>query len=105
MPGIFGGAGCDPSLYEFLQSEFVLPWGGCESTVLPNGILGGHAFRPAQALHFTCNGVYFAVDGEESLYRTAMGCALSKQPTLFHISASELTLTAACKGNVVAVDS
>jgi hypothetical protein len=104
MPGIFGGVGCDPSLYEILQNEFAAPWGCCESIALPNGMLGGHAFRPAQALHLACNGVYFAVDGEASIYHAAPEFALHRQPTLFHISASELSLTATCKGNVVVVD-
>jgi hypothetical protein len=105
MPGIFGGIGCDPKCYESLRSAFAAPWGCCESTVLPNGILGGHAFRPAKALHRTYDGVYFAVDGEASIYRTASEFALRRQPTLLHISsASEFTLTALCKGNVVAVD-
>ena len=27
MPGIFGGVGCDPHLYEILQSEFALALG------------------------------------------------------------------------------
>jgi len=104
MPGIFGGVGGDPSLYEILQSEFAKPWGGCESIALPNGRLGGHAFRPAQALHLAGDGVSFAIDGEASIYRAAPEFALRRQPTLFHLAARELTLTATCKGNVVVVD-
>ena len=104
MPGIFGGVGGDPSLYEILQSEFAKPWGGCESLALPNGMLGGHAFRPAQALYLTGTGVSFAVDGEASIYRAAPEFAFRRQPPLFHLAARELTLTATCKGNVVVVD-
>ena len=104
MPGIFGGARCDPNLYETLQNKFAAPWGYCESTALPNGILGGHAFQPAQALHRTRNGVYFAVDGEASIYRAAPEFSLHGRPTLFCISDNELTLGETCKGNVVVVD-
>jgi|RhiMetStandDraft_8_1073273.scaffolds.fasta_scaffold00311_2 asparagine synthetase B (glutamine-hydrolysing) len=104
MPGIFGGVGCDPGLYESLQREFIAPWGYCEVTVLPNGILGGHAFRPAQALHRACHGIDFAVDGEAAIYRVAPEFALRGQPTLFCLADSALALTATCKGNVVAVD-
>ena len=52
----------------------------------------------------TCNGVHFAVDGEASIYRTAPEFALHRQPALFHVSESEIALTANCKGNVVVVD-
>ena len=98
MPGIFGGSRLDSNLHETLQDKFALPWGGCESKSLSNGILGGHAFRPAKALHHTCNGVYFAVDGEASIYREAQEFALHGRPTLFSISsANQLTLSKTCK--------
>jgi hypothetical protein len=105
MPGIFGAVGFDANFNEKLQSAFATPWGSCESTMLPNGILGGHAFPPAQALNRTYNGIQFAVDGEASIYQAASEFSLRREPTIFQISSSnEITLATSCKGNVAAVE-
>jgi hypothetical protein len=104
MPGIFGAVGCDRSIYRVLRDEFAAPWQGCESAVFPDGILGGHAFQPAQSLHLTRSGVHCAVDGETSIYRTAADFALNGEPELFRSSEGRLDTTARCKGNVVVVE-
>jgi Asparagine synthase len=103
MPGIFGGVGCDPKFYEALLREFSAPWGGSESSFLPGGILGGHAFPPTKALYLTPAGVQFVVDGEASIYRAAANFALHGEPALFG-GGNELTLKGTCKGNLVVVE-
>jgi len=104
MPGIFGAVGCRPEEQEALRQEFSFPWKGCESKNVAGGILGGHAFGSASALHTLCNGRYFAVDGEASIYRLARTFTQASGPSLFGVSSGNLDLTEACKGNVAVVD-
>jgi len=104
MPGIFGGLGCKPEQYEALRSSFADIWGGCESKSVPNGFLGGHAFAEASALHVTTGGLNFAVDGEDSLYRSAYRFAQKGEPSLFRLKDNELELMVMCKGNLAIVD-
>jgi hypothetical protein len=68
MTGVFGAAGLGPDVGEALKQQFSLPWGSCESRGVPDGLLGGHAFAPAKALHER-NGSHVAVDGEFAIYR------------------------------------
>src|SRR5512147_146564 len=104
MPGIFGGYGCRPELYETLRSHIENIWGKCESLSLPNMFLGGHAFGDAPALHATADGYHFAVDGESSLYRNAHRFAEKGEPGLFRFRNNELELGVSCKGNVAVAD-
>ena len=91
MPGLFGAIGCDPHLRESLQRQFSAPWGDCETVRLPNGIMGGHAFRQSRALHTLKDGTHIAVDGERSIYEV--------ETALFRFSPT-LELSTTCKGNV-----
>jgi hypothetical protein len=104
MPGIFGGYGCRPELYETLRRHIEGIWGECESVSLPNGFLGGHAFGDASALHVTSGGYDFAVDGERELYRNARRFAQNNEPALFRFQGNKLELGVSCKGNVAIVD-
>ncbi len=104
MPGIFGGVGYQPDVYEALKREFSAPWGNCQSVHISGGMLGGHAFGTGLSLHVLADGLHYAVDGEASIYRLAHEFALQREPALFRISSSELDLASACKGNVAVVD-
>jgi hypothetical protein len=105
MPGIFGGVGGSPALYDALRREFTSPWRDCQSVDIAGGILGGHAFGAKSAVHAARNDIHFAVDGEASLYHTAKASAERENSDLFQISHEKLELTSACKGNVAVVDS
>jgi hypothetical protein len=68
MPGVFGVAGFGPEVHEGLKQRFAEPWGTCEAEPVEGGIIGGHAFAPAKALH-VIDGARVAVDGEYPIYR------------------------------------
>lgn len=104
MPGIFGGLGCNPERYQALRDYFSSIWGGCESLSTSNGILGGHAFAKTLALHVIGQGLLFAVDGEESLYRNALRLPQRQEPPLFRLQDNKLELDVTCKGNVAILD-
>lgn len=105
MAGIFGGVNQNPSVYAALQGAFSDVWGTTQTHEFHNGVLGGHAPSGQAALQPTPDGSVVAVDGEMSIYRHAKQQAVdSKQCALFEHSAREFSLTALCKGNVVAVD-
>ena len=104
MPGVFGGIGFRTEVYEALRRAFSRRWGMCECEMTGGGVIGGHAFRPRSAVHRSPSGLRFAVDGEASIYCLARDVALTGRPILFHHSHEFLHLTAACKGNVVAVE-
>jgi len=105
MPGIFGGIGGSPALYEALRREFASPWRECQSVDIAGGTLGGHAFEGRSAVHAAGNNIFFAVDGEASLYHTAQASSERERSDLFQVSHEKLELTSACKGNVAVVDS
>src|SRR5437879_1653182 len=71
MPGIFGGVGCPPALYEALRADFAATYGKSEAVHTAGGMLGGHAFGSRSALHVAPGGGPFAVDGELAIYRRA----------------------------------
>ena len=104
MPGIFGGFGCKQEQYEALNNSFKSIWGECESISLPNGFIGGHAFSKDSALHVTREGLHFAVDGENSLYKNASQFAQKGEPSLFQLQKYRLEPGVCCKGNVAMVD-
>jgi len=104
MPGIFGGIGCRQDQYENLRNAFKVIWGNCESISLNGGFMGGHAFSNDLALYVTRNGLHFAVDGENSLYKNA--CKFSQQgdPPLFKMFKNRVEPEVKCKGNVAILD-
>jgi hypothetical protein len=104
MPGIFGGYGCQPELFENLRSHIEGIWGKCESLSLPNVFLGGHAFGDASALYVTRDRYHFAVDGEKALYTNAHRFAEKGEPALLRFQDNQLELGVCCKGNVAVVD-
>jgi asparagine synthetase B (glutamine-hydrolysing) len=104
MPGIFGGFGCKPEQYEALKNSFDSIWGECESISLPNAFIGGHAFSKDTALHVTNEGLNFAVDGENSLYKNAIQFAQKGKPSLFQLQDHRLEPGVHCKGNIAIVD-
>jgi len=104
MPAIFGGFGCKPEQYESLKNSFDSIWGECESISLPNAFIGGHAFSKDTALHVTLEGLHFAVDGENSLYKNASQFEQKGEPSLFQLQDHRLELGVHCKGNIAIVD-
>ena len=104
MPGIFGGLGNKPEQYEALKKSFNSTWGECESLALADGFIGGHAFSKDLALHVTIQGLNFAVDGENSLYKNAAQFAQKGKPSLFQLEDNRLELGVNCKGNVALMD-
>lgn len=94
MPGFFGAVGCDEQLCDSLRRNFSGFWDDCESIRLTNGIIGGHAFGQSKAVHSLQDGIYFAVDGERSIYKT--------EGPPFRLS-PKLGLLGTCKGNVAIV--
>jgi hypothetical protein len=104
MPGIFGGIGCSPALYEALRREFSSPWTDGECVHLAGGLLGGHALGSNRAVYAMTPDLHFAVDGEASLYRNAEAFIQHGKPTLFQMTSGKVELTRACKGNVAVVD-
>lgn len=94
MPGLFGAIGCDPDLREGLRRRFLTSWEDSEIVTFPNGIMGGHAFGNASALHKLDDGTHFVIDGERSIYR------LETPPFRF---SPTLELASTCKGNVAIV--
>ena len=104
MPGIFGGVGCPPALYEALRADFAATYGKSEAVHTAGGMLGGHAFGSRSALHVAPGGGHFAVDGELSIYRLAEDFARGAAPAFYRWRAGELDLEPTCKGNVAAID-
>ena len=104
MPGIFSAVRCSDQLCEQLKTDFLRPWGTGEYEKLPGGVLGGHCFEKNSVLRRTSDGVWFAVDGEESIYRSARMFAIGGAPELFQITSEGLNLQPNCKGNVIAAD-
>ena len=104
MPGIFGGVGCPPALYEALRADFAATYGKSEAVHTAGGMLGGHAFGSRSALHVAPGGGHFAVDGELSIYRLAEDFARGDAPCFYRLRSGELDLEPTCKGNVAAID-
>ena len=104
MPGMFGGIGCNQERYETLKSWFADTWNNCEVFAFNKGLLGAHAFDNLSALHVTSEGLHFAVDGEDSLYRNATCFAQKAEPQLFRAQNNEIRLSAYCKGNVAIIE-
>lgn len=94
MPGLFGAIGCDPDLREGLRRRFLTSWEDSEVVTFPNGIMGGHSFGNASALHKLDDGTHFVIDGERSIYR------LETPP--FRLSPT-LQIASSCRGNVAIV--
>jgi asparagine synthetase B (glutamine-hydrolysing) len=105
MPGIFGCAGLPSRFSEALGREFAAPWGGMESVVVPDGILGGHAFPPSRALHQAGGRFHFAVDGELALYSRAHSLAEESVAAGPPSAAPAAVLTGVFAGNAAVVDS
>lgn len=104
MPGIFGAIGYSQNQCEWLKHEFQGVWKNCESVLIGQGILGGHAFGINSAVYRALNGLKFAVDGEASLYRDAKLYSEQGSPMLFEKGSGEFKLTKICKGNIVVID-
>jgi hypothetical protein len=71
MPGIWGVVGACSESREKLKSHFERPWGSGESATFGEGALGGHALHPRKPLHQGRDGLWYATDGEASLYHDA----------------------------------
>ncbi len=104
MPGLFGGIGCAPSLYENLHTRFSKVRSDCDFWSFENGALGGHAFGATSSLFSVGNGSLIGVDGEYSLYRLAEQYAANEAERLFKITSARLELTANCRGNLAFIE-
>lgn len=102
MPGVFGGVGAAPRQFAKLEQEFSKAWGSCSSIHVKNGVLGGHAFGNASALHRCSDSLFYAVDGAISCYRQAGLCDHSRTPLPFSIVNDEFQLSKDSHGNIVA---
>lgn len=103
MPGIWGAVGHTPAVCTTLRAKFEEPWGACDATNVAGGILGGHAFSPYRSLHVQPDGVAFALDGQLSAYHGPEG-ATSQPRGLWELDSGQLSLSAACKGNLALAD-
>ena len=101
MPGLWGGIGCKPERYEELQRWFVTVWGKCENFSAHRVFLGGHAHGDASSLYSTGEELYFVVDGESSIYRSASRFVRENKPSLFQFKDNRFQPTVYCKGNIV----
>jgi asparagine synthetase B (glutamine-hydrolysing) len=105
VPGIFGGIGCDGALYSALEREFSAIWGACDVCSAPGAWLGGHAFRPAVAVHDRADGCRFAVDGEHALYRLAVPNTALEPLDLFRVLPSgQIETNFTCTGNLAVLE-
>lgn len=103
MPGICGGAGCDPYIRTALLRLFSDIWGEIEIKHFTNGYVAGHSFTPSTALHTMHDGTSFAVDGETSVYQRVNRIKQGADTELFHIKNDRVALTPLCKGNLAII--
>ena len=82
------------------MEEFAAIWSGTESVEFGRGVLGGHAYPPARAVHSLLDGTYFAVDGETALYSAADAYVASSGPPLWQIGPTGLQVRAPHGGNL-----
>lgn len=105
MPGIFGGIGCTPEACSALRREFTAAWP--ETRVLSlsgGGMLGGHAFGSAGAVHESPGGWLAGVDGERSVYPLAAAWAAGRADALFVAAPGGVDVAPGCRGNVAVVE-
>ncbi|NLE60263.1 MAG: hypothetical protein GX616_18085, partial [Planctomycetes bacterium] len=102
MPGMIGGIGCIDRCRDLLE-RFKSIWPEVTEEAFPDGLLAGHAFEPARALHRTCNGCHLAVDGELAIYLHASGAAAGEGPALLVVDDGIPRLTRLARGNVAAI--
>lgn len=99
MPGMIGGIGCIDRCRDLLK-RFRSIWPEVAEQEFPDGLLAGHAFDPARALHRTRNGCHLAVDGELAIYCHAAGDADGDGSALLVLDDGIPQLTGLARGNV-----
>lgn len=103
MPGMCGGAGCNPELFKTLLQSFSDIWGDIEIRHFTNGFIAGHSFTPSTSVHTMPDGTSFAADGETSIYRHVSRIKQNADIPLYHIKDGRAELTPLGKGNLAIV--
>lgn len=104
MPGLFGGIRCKQEYYEELKERFEAIWGECDTFLTSKFSLGGHTHTDISSLYRNKEGMYFVVDGESSIYKSASQFVLNGETPIFELRDERFQPTVHCKGNVAIFD-